>query len=77
MEYELALILFQYIDGIPEGKRPKLMGHWRLNSQKKTVSLVMLTIGQVTMLDVMMCSRLRAVSDLVECLDFALEQAVR
>ena len=75
IEYELALSIFQNLHSKPE-KRAMLTGSWRYNKKNKTFWLEDLTPEQVTMLDILMCDRLRAISDMVECLDYALETII-
>ena len=75
IEFELALSLFQYLQLQPE-QRSKIAGHWTMDTEGRTISLEMLTLEQVVMLDVVMCSRLRQLNDLIECLDNALEMAI-
>jgi len=76
IEIEMAKLIFQYLKSWPE-KRSAIAGHWRYNQKTKTFMLVMLTVQQVVMLDVWMCSSLRQLNDLIECLDTALEQSIK
>ena len=75
IEIEMAKLIFQYLKSWPE-KRSAIAGHWRYSKKTKTFMLVLLTLEQVVMLDVVMCSSLRQLNDLIECLDNALEMAI-
>ena len=75
IEYEAAKLIFQYLKSWPE-KRSALAGHWQYSKETKTFLLEMLTIEQVVLLDTLMCGGLRQLSDLIECLDNALETII-
>jgi len=76
MNYDQAGVL---LDNLAHHRlqRPNLAGHWRINTRKQTVSLIMLTPMQATMIDVMMSCTLRAAEEVVEAFDAALEMSVK
>ena len=76
LNYEDAKMLMHILHDPPDAERPNFAGQWSLDTNKKTVLLDNLTIIQACALDVLMADRLRAVNDMVDCLDFVLEQAI-
>ena len=76
LNYEDAKMLLHILSDLPAEQKLNLSGNWSLDTKKKTVLLEDLTAMQACALDVLMADRLRAVSDMVDCLDFTLEQIV-
>ena len=77
LNYEDAIMLLHILSDLPPDQRPDFSGCWNQDKKKKTILLNNLTITQACALDVLMADRLRAVNNMVDCLDFVMEQSIK